>query len=169
MIKLRPGIFAAVGLATWLGACAPPPAADSEAGVLSQAEATAVVDRLNEEWFAAVSAGDLATAVGQYTEDAVRMEPSGPTLVGRESILAWLQSQFERYTFDATYVTDEVLVLAPDWILVRNHGEHTATPKDGSEVIRLEEKWLDLLQRQPDGSWRVRRAIGSSDVQEPWK
>jgi uncharacterized protein (TIGR02246 family) len=168
-VKLDPGVFAAIGLLASLGACSSPPAADPGGVTLSQVEATAIIDRLSEEWFAAVSAGDLAKAVEQYTDDAVRMEPGGPTMVGKEAILAWLQSQSDRYTFDTSYVTDEVLVLAPDWILMRNHGEHTATPKGGGDVIHLREKWLGLVQRQPDGSWKYRRDIGASDVQETWK
>jgi ketosteroid isomerase-like protein len=97
------------------------------------------------------------------------MEPGRPTLVGKEAILAWLQAQFDRYTFDGSAVIDEVIVLAPDWIVWRNHGEFTATPKVGGEVIPLKETWLGLLQRQPDGSWKYRWAIGSSDTQVPWK
>jgi uncharacterized protein (TIGR02246 family) len=169
MTKLDFGRFAAIGLVAFLGACTSPPAADSGSGLLSQEEATAVIDRLNEEWFAGVSAGDLTAAMEQYAADAVRMEPGRPTLVGKEAILAWLRSQFDRYTFDGSAVTDEVLVLAPDWILTRNHGEFTATPKAGGEVIQFKESWLTLLQRQPDGAWKVFRDIGKSDVQQPWK
>lgn len=169
MMKLDCGLFAAMGLVVSLGACTSGPAADSGVGVPTQAEATAIVDRLDEEWFAGVAAGDLTAAVEQYTDDAVRMEPGRPTLVGKEAILAWLQSQFDGYTFDGSAVIDEVMVLGPDWILRRNHGEFTATPKAGGEVIPFKESWLTLLQRQPDGSWKISRDIGKSDMPEPWK
>ena len=169
MMKLDRGLFAAMGLVASLGACTSPPATDSGVGVPTQAEATAIVDRLDEEWFAGVAAGDLTAAVEQYTDDAVRMEPGRPTLVGKEAILAWLQSQFDWYDFDGSAVTDEVLVLGPDWILRRNHGDFTATPKAGGEVIQFKESWITLLQRQPDGSWKISRDIGKSDMQEPWK
>lgn len=169
MTKFEPGILAAVGLVACLSACAPPPEADPETTALSQAEATAVFDRMDERWFAGVSAGDMAAAVEQYADDAVRMEPGRPTLVGKEAILAWLQSQFGRYTFTGSAFTDEVLVLGPDWILRRNHGEFTATPKAGGEVIPFEESWITMLRRQPDGTWKISRDIGKSDMQEPWK
>lgn len=168
-MKLDLGLFTAVGLVASLGACTSPPAADSGSGLLSQAEATAIFDRIDEQWFAGASAGDLSAAVELYTDDAVRMEPGRPTLVGKEAILAWLQSQFDRYDFAGDAVVDEVLVLGPDWILRRNHGDFTSTPKAGGEVIQLKESWITLLQRQPDGTWKVPLDIGKSDVQEPWK
>jgi len=107
--------------------------------------------------------------LSQYADDAVRMEPGGPTLVGKEATLAWLQSQFDRYDFAGSAVTDEVLVLGPDWILRRNHGEFTATSKTSGEVIPFTESWVTLLERQPDGSWKVSRTVGKSDAQVPWK
>jgi len=168
-MKLDSSLFASVALVTSLGACTPPPAADLGPDVLSQEEATAIFDRTDEQWFAGVAEGGLTAAVELYTDDAVRMEPGRPTLVGKEAILAWLQSQFDRYDFAGSAVTDEVLVLGPDWILRCNHGEFTATPKAGGEVILFKESWITLLQQQPDGTWKVPLDIGKSDIQEPWK
>jgi uncharacterized protein (TIGR02246 family) len=169
MMKLDSGLFSAMGLVASLGACTSPPAADSGPDLLSQEEAMAIFDRADEQWFADAFAADLSAAVELYTDDAVRMEPGRPTLVGKEAILAWLQSQFDRYDFAGSAVTDEVLVLGPDWILRRNHGDFTATPKAGGDVIQFRESWITLLQRQPDGTWKIPLDIGKSDEQEPWK
>ena len=169
MMKLDVCIFAAMGLVASLGACTSPPAADSRPELLSQEEARAVVDRLMAEWDAGVVAGDLEAAAAQYADDAVRMEPGRAALVGREAILSWLQSQYDRFTFQGTNEIDEVLVLGPEWILVRTHGEFTATPKAGGEILESSEKWLGLLERQPDGSWKFFRDCGGSDLQEPGK
>lgn len=169
MRKFGIGLFAAMGLVVSLGACTSSPEADSGPGLLSREEAAAIFDRMDEQWFAGVAAGDLTAAVEEYTDDAVRMEPGRPTLVGKKAILAWLQSQFDRYTFAGAAITDQVLVLGPDWILRRNHGDFTATPKAEGEVVQFKESWITLLQRQFDGTWKVPLDIGKSDIQEPWK
>ena len=142
----------------------------SEPGVeesLSTAEARAIIDRMNEEWDAAVVSGDFETAVAMYTEDAIRGQPNMPALVGRDAIRAWMESEFDTYTFEGSNRTTEVRVLSPEWILVRGTGSFTATPKAGGEVRVEQEKWLTVVQRQPNGTWKWYRDAGSSDLPRP--
>ena len=165
-MKLTLNVFTAMAMLVILFACT---AADqaSEPGMaesLSTAEAMAIIDKLNEEWDAAVVSGDLEAAVAMYTEDAIRGQPGMPALVGRDAIRIWLQSEFDTYTFEGFNKDVEVRALSPDWILLRSTGTFTATPKVGGEVKVYEEKWLTIVQKQPDGTWKWYRDAGSSDL-----
>ncbi len=39
----------------------------------------------------------------------------------------------------------------------------TLTPREGGDVIQDERKYLEIFQRQSDGSWKYWRAIWNSD------
>ena len=155
-LRNSPGVVA-VAL---LFACAPaePP---SEA-LLSEAEARTIVDRMNEEWDAAVLSGDVEAQSAMYTADAIRMQPDMPALVGRDAIRAWLQTEADTYSFEGSNENLEVRALSPEWILIRSTGSFTATPRAGGEARLGQEKWLTLAQRQPDGTWKWYRDSGSS-------
>ena len=159
-------VFAAVALGAAMGACtagAPPAAADAEAP-LTDAEAREIIERMNEEWDAAIVADDFETAVAIYAQDAIRMQPDMPALEGREAIWAWMQSESDTYTFEGSNEILEVRALSPGWIMVRGTGTFTATPRAGGEPRYQQEKWLSLVQRQADGSWKWYRDSGSSDL-----
>lgn len=149
-----------------LVACAPDntPAEPPATETLSDAEARAIVDRMNAEWDAAVVAGDIDVNMEMYTEDAIRMQPDMPALVGRDAIRAWMQSHQDTYSFEGSNEIQEVRALSPDWILVRSTGSFAATPKAGGEVRTEQEQWLSIVQRQADGSWKWYRDAGSSVV-----
>jgi uncharacterized protein (TIGR02246 family) len=164
-MKLRLNVFAAMALVAPLFACTPADQSSEPATAesLSATEARAISDRLNEEWDAAVVSGDFEAAVAMYTEDAIRMQWDMPALVGREAIRTWMQSEADTYTFEGSNQTLEITVLSPEWILLRSTGTFTATPKAGGEARVQTEKWLTVVQRQPDGTWKWYRDAGSSD------
>ena len=131
---------------------------------LSDAQARVIVDRMNREWDAAVLAGDFEASAAMYADDAIRMQPDIPALIGRDAIAAWLQSQTDTYTFEGSNEILEVRALSPEWILMRSTGTFTASPRTGGDSRTFTEKWLTLVQRQPDGSWQWYRDAGSSDL-----
>lgn len=161
-MKPRFRISRAPAAVALLFACAPagPPCE----APLSEAEARTIVVRMIEEWDAANLAGDFEAASAIYTTDAIRMEPDMPPLLGRDAIRAWLQTQAETYNWEGSNEIVEVRALSPEWILHRSRGSFTATPKAGGEARMLQGKWLTLTQRQPDGTWKVYRNAGSSDL-----
>jgi uncharacterized protein (TIGR02246 family) len=141
-----------------------PPADSADDAQLTDVEARAIVERMNQEWDAAIIAGDFEAAVAMYAQDAIRMQPDLPALEGRDAIRAWMLSESDTYTFEGSNEILEVRALSPDWIMMRGVGTFTATPKVGGEPRYQEEKWLTLVQRQADGSWKWYRDSGSSDL-----
>ncbi len=122
------------------------------------------VKNLTEEYDAAINSGDLDSWVSLYTDDAVRMPPNSPALVGKDAIRSVMQSSFEKYTFDIKETTEEVIV-AGDWAFARGTYTYTITPKAGGEPIGDDSgKWMAFNKRQPDGSWKIYRNIFNSDL-----
>jgi uncharacterized protein (TIGR02246 family) len=138
------------------------PAEPSPEAPLSDTEARATIEAMMSGWDAAVEAGDPGANASVYTEDAIRMQPNMPALVGREAIQTWMQAEADTYTFEGSNERLEVRALSADWILFRSEGSFVRTPKAGGEPRVFQEKWLSLAQRQPDGTWKIYRDGGSS-------
>ena len=137
-----------------IGACTKK--VDTEADV-------AAINNLLEEFDEALNASDLDGLMSYFTEDAVRMPPSRPALVGKEAIRDMFQSRFEHSTTEVHNTSEEVIVCG-DWAIVR--GTHTVTValKMSGESIRDNGKWITIWQRQPDGSWKLYSGFYNSDL-----
>jgi uncharacterized protein (TIGR02246 family) len=155
----------ALALLSLLVSCSPagPGAVATVQELLSDAEASAIVDSMIAEWDARANSGDTEAeaAAAMYTPDAVRLQPGMPALEGRDAIRAWLQTEGEAYIFEGSNEIVEVRALAPDWIMMRTTGSFTATPRVGGEAVTMREQWLTLVQRQADGSWLWYRDAGN--------
>jgi ketosteroid isomerase-like protein len=51
-----------------------------------------------------------------------------------------------------------------DWGYMWGDAEGLITPGDGSEPTGVSSKWMAVVQRQPDGSWKTYRDIYNSNV-----
>jgi ketosteroid isomerase-like protein len=89
-------------------------------------------------------------------DDAIEMPPDGPALVGRDAIVQAMTDYFNEFTATQTATTDEVSVHGD---LAVMHGTWTVTeePKAGGESQTRSGKWLEVLRRQADGSWKTWR------------
>ena len=63
---------------------------------------------------------------------------------------------------DLTVTVSEV-TLAGDWAISNGTYSARRTPKAGGERTADSGKWLDVMQRQPDGTWRIYRDIWNRD------
>ena len=127
-----------------------------------EADIEAIIS-LTEEYDAAVNSGDLDSWMSLFTDDAVRMPPNMPAVVGKDAIRSLQQSFFEMYTFDIKETTDDIII-AGDWAFVRGAYIYTSTPKAGGEPIRNIGKWVAFHKRQRDDSWKCYRNIWNSDL-----
>ncbi len=130
----------------------------------------------------AVNAGDLEAYLANCAEDVVLMPPSEPPVVGKEALRAWAQGLFGQFSFEQTTSSDEVVVTG-DWGFDRGTYTITPTPKavgEAAEGTSIEQpeigreldyaqtgKYLWILRRQPDGSWKIARGMWSSNHPPP--
>jgi uncharacterized protein (TIGR02246 family) len=159
---MKPRVSAVAGALTVVLLSACDPAEPSPEATLSDTEARVIIDDMMSGWDAAVEAGEPEANASVYTDDAIRMQPDMPALVGRAAIQAWMEEQQAMYSFEGSNEILEVRALSADWILFRSEGSFVRTPRAGGEPSVVPEKWLSIAQRQPDGSWKVYRDGGSS-------
>ena len=122
--------------------------ANSARHALSAADSTAL-RAIAERDAAMVLARDFAAMSSGYTDDAVRMPPHAPALVGRAAILTSLQ-QMPPITAFAFHLLDlqgdgEIAYMRAAW-------SYTLQPP-GSKAIADSGKILVVLRKQADGAW----------------
>jgi uncharacterized protein (TIGR02246 family) len=94
-----------------------------------------------------------SAADNYYADDAVRLEPNQPTIVGKGAIRAAFQKYGAIYTWKGTDVAEDVRV-SGDLAVVRGSGSGSNTPKAGGAAISDKGHWVAAYERQTDGSWR---------------
>ena len=156
--------FLLVGLlAVTIVACAPPPAEEAmvDKGTAKQADLDAIT-QLSDGFVTAMNAGDIESLVGSFTDDAIRMPPNEPSIVGAAALRSYFQALHEQSDSTVTVLLDETEV-AGEWAYSRGTYTVEIQPKGEGEPEQDNGKWLNILQRQADGSWKTSCNIWNSD------
>ena len=129
----------------------------------SEEEVAAAVNAIWDEYEASVIAGDVDRWIAQWTEDGVQMPPNAPFFEGKEHIYARVGANMAAGPTDELVITPLEITSAGDWAYSR--GVYTVTfPLGDGEEGFLDGKFMTILQRQPDGSWKIHRDIFNSNV-----
>jgi uncharacterized protein (TIGR02246 family) len=115
----------------------------------------AKVYQLWNEVAAAMNAGDMERWLALWLDDGTQMPPDAPRRVGKVEIQRGMRSRFELFdTHGLTMNTEEVRILGD---LAYAHGtyEFELVPKRGGQAKRYCGSFLDILEKQIDGSWKI--------------
>jgi uncharacterized protein (TIGR02246 family) len=164
-MKLLATIFALVAAALLFTACTPTepePAAEAP----DKAEVEAAIGVVRDLYVAATNAGDAPSIAKLYTDDGVRMPPNMLAEVGKEAIQAGLQAEFDKFNTNLTVTTQEIEV-GGDLAFGRGSYAITLTAKAGGQTVEDAGKWMNVLRRQADGSWKIARHTWNSNTPLP--
>ncbi|MFQ5748653.1 MAG: YybH family protein [Planctomycetota bacterium] len=125
------------------------------------ADEETAIRRLYAASVAALNTGDIPALAAFYTKDAIQMPPHRPPLVGWKAIRSSLESELRGITIEAGLEIAEVVV-AGGWARVRGRHWTRVVPQAGGRSTVTTGSWLDILERQPDGSWRIARSAWSN-------
>ena len=114
-----------------------------------------LVYKLWNEYAAAAHDGDLERWMSLWIDDGIQMAPDAPPRVGKEQIREAMQPSFELFIMSKMVInTEEVRILGDR---AYSHGTYVfdMTPKEGGETTSYSGKFLDILVKQADGSWKI--------------
>lgn len=134
-----------------------------------QVTTEADVAAINEIWnqyASSVISGDLDTWISMWTDSGIQMAPDAPAVIGKEQIRAKYESIFPQFIFKMAITNKEIRV-AGDWAFSRGTYSASMTPKAGGETIEIDGKYLTILEKQTDGSWKIIRDCSNSNVSSP--
>jgi uncharacterized protein (TIGR02246 family) len=103
----------------------------------------------------AVNAADIERWMALWDEEGIRMAPNSPASVGTEQIRADIEPLFALVDFELVNIApDEVQVLGDR---AYSHGTYTflMKSKKGDNLVEDSGKFLTILKKQADGSWKI--------------
>ena len=126
---------------------------------------TTAINALLDQNIAAWNSNDAAAVTATFADDAILMEPSQAAIEGKQAIQAWYEAFLKENAVKCAITPLETQV-AGDWAYVRGNYTTTFTPKSG-KPMEVSGKYLDIVKRQPDGSWKIYRGMLNSNDLPP--
>lgn len=97
-----------------------------------------------------------------FTEDGALMAPGTPPTFGREAVEQYYQSIFDLYATGLESGYEEVKV-SGDLAYGRGFAKVTLIPHSGGDTLISTAKYINILRRQPDGSWLTTHDIWNAN------
>ncbi|MFQ5664366.1 MAG: YybH family protein [Terriglobia bacterium] len=131
-----------------------------------EAERAAVQEGLTQ-WAEAWNAKDVERVLAFTTGDASLFPPNAPIVTGKEAIRA-LATEFVGRPGFALAAQPTNIEIARTGDLGYSLGTYEITVNDAEgNPVTDQGKWLAVLNKQPDGTWKVVAHIWSSDLPLP--
>lgn len=113
------------------------------------------VEEVFDTYASAVKDRDLEQWISLWSEDGKRLAPNAPASVGVEAIQAAVSRPFELFNCEEFKIdTDEVRILGKV-AYAQGTYDFSLTPKTGGDLIQDSGKFLTILEKQGDGSWKI--------------
>jgi len=128
------------------------------------------IEALNEHDVKAALRSDLDAIVSQWSDDFVILPPAGPIVRGKSANAAAAErgrAQMQAFIPVDYVVNFEEITIAGDYAFEWGTYRSAMRRRAGGEVMSYSGKLLRILQRQPDGSWRMHRTMITTDPQAP--
>ena len=131
-----------------------------------KASAATAAEAIWKEYTESLNSGDLERWLALWTEDGVQMPPDEAAIVGKDNIRARNEAVLDKLTLDIG-ITNQEVEAGGDWAYSRGTYKARLMPKQGGRPIAIDGKFMTILERQPDGSWKIHRDIFNSNVPPP--
>ena len=118
------------------------------------------IRKLAADWKVAIKNKDVPRLLNFITDDAVFLTSNTPPLKGKKAVELLYRDIFARFNVEQETTTEEVEVDG-DRAFTWGTDALTLIPVAGGNLIKLKGYGMTILQRQPDGSWRIMRGINN--------
>lgn len=103
----------------------------------------------------AFQSGDVQQVMSLVTEDFVALPPDKPALVGRQAVAQQIAMDLSTMDVQQLEFKHEEVQMHGDWAFA--WGNSRGAVLVGGETIDVTGKYLWVLQKQTDGSWKLAR------------
>ena len=131
----------------------------------NKADIAAMKEKLNKYAFMC-HAGDLEGWLSLWTDDGIQMYPGAPSRVGKEQIRAGMKPAFDQLIMKIVIMPQIEARVSGNWGFLRGTYTLSMTPKRGGETSEFDGKYLTILRKQTDSSWKIFRDCFNSNKPE---
>jgi ketosteroid isomerase-like protein len=126
------------------------------------------IEALNQHDVKAAMASDIEAIMSQWSDDFVVLPPVGPIVRGLSANTAAAEQGKEQMQalIPLEYVVDfEEITVTGDYAFEWGTYRGATRPRAGGSDVTFSGKLMRILQRQPDGSWKMHRTMMTTDSQ----
>lgn len=123
----------------------------------------AAIDKILERYAEGVNRGDVDLWISLWDEKGIQMPPDVAANVGKTQIRSVVASRFSQLNIQIAISNEETWV-AGNMAFARGTFTRSLSPKAGGPTTYFDGKYLTVLKRQADGSWKIFRDIFNSNV-----
>ena len=131
----------------------------------NKADITALKEMLNK-YATMCHAGDLDGWLSLWADDGIQMYPGAPSRVGKEQIRAGMKPAFDQFILKIVIMPEIEAKISGNLGFLRGTYTLAMIPKAGGETIDYDGKYLTILEKQNDGSWKIARDCFNSNKPE---
>ena len=131
----------------------------------NKADIAALKEILNK-YAATCHAGDLDGWISLWTDDGIQMYPGAPSRVGKEQIRAGMKPAFDHFILKIAIAPEMEARVSGNLGFTRGTYTLSMVPKEGGETSVFDGKYLTILEKQTDGSWKIARDCFNSNAPE---
>ncbi|MCP4409847.1 MAG: SgcJ/EcaC family oxidoreductase [Gammaproteobacteria bacterium] len=115
------------------------------------------INKLYEQYCLGGNSDDLDLFISLWADDAMRLEANTPAILGKEQIHAHFKFFFDQFHQIVTIHGETEVQISGNMAFSRGDFTVSLTPKEGGPTALLNGKWMDILKRQADDSWKIYR------------
>ena len=117
----------------------------------------AAIKDLVNQYGAALNSGDIDLWMSLWDDNAIQMPPNATVVLGEEQLRAKYEGLFAEFILNIVINNEEVRV---DGDLAFSRGNYNLSiiPKAGGETVMVDGKYLSIMERHTDGSWKLIRS-----------
>ena len=128
--------------------------------------ASSSIAAVQQAWLEAIKAADVERLATLVTDDVVVVHGTGRCVRGRDELKMDFRNAFAAFSIEQS-VSTAGLVVRGSWALEIADMETKLTPRSGGEGMLFHSTTVTVLNRQPDGSWKIGRVLGVLDSSLP--
>jgi uncharacterized protein (TIGR02246 family) len=125
----------------------------------------AAIKKMLKRFADIINAGDLEGWISLWVDDGIQMFPGAPARIGKQQIRAGMKPAFDQFNLKMI-INNEELRVSGNLGFARGTYTEFLIPKAGGETEKYDGKYLTILEKQSDGSWKVARDCFNSNVPE---
>lgn len=125
----------------------------------------AAIKEIMKQYAVTINAGDFVSWISLWTDNGIQMAPDTPARVGKKQIRAGMKPAFDQYIIKMV-ITNKELRASGDLGFARGNFTESLVPKKGGDREEYDGKYLTILERQTDGSWKITRDCFNSNASE---
>ncbi len=115
----------------------------------------AAINEVYDKYCERVSANEFELFLTLWADDARRMEPYSITIIGKEDMRARFRELWDEADFKMVRFGETEVQVCGDQAFARGTVTLFSTPYEGGPTTHIDIKFLDVLKRQADGSWKI--------------